>query len=183
MPRTSPRPPVDPVAEALGPVPEGNRPGHHPPVEQDKPIGAPPRPPGAEPRMARFRFRFDRTMVMPALAVGVVPATAEVVVGEEDLVIRFGPWSLRTPLSNVVDAAVTGPYSWFKVAGPPHLSLSDSGITFATSTTAGACVRFAAPVPAALPFDLLRHAAATVTVEDPAAFVQEVQAARRRVRS
>ncbi len=162
-------------------VPEGNRPGHHPPVEQDKPEGAPPQPPGAVPREVRFPFRFDRTMAIPALLFGVVRATAEVVVGEEDIAIRFGPWSLRTPLSNVADVGVTGPYHWFRVAGPPRLSLSDSGVTFATSAVEGVCIDFHEPVPAALPFGLLRHEAATVTVEDPQAFVRELRAAIRRV--
>jgi hypothetical protein len=30
-------------SEAAGPMPEDNRPGHHPPKEQDKPEGPPPR--------------------------------------------------------------------------------------------------------------------------------------------
>lgn len=29
--------------EGAGPIPEDNRPGHHPPKEQDKPEGPPPR--------------------------------------------------------------------------------------------------------------------------------------------
>ncbi|HYI61703.1 MAG TPA: hypothetical protein VEW93_07850 [Acidimicrobiales bacterium] len=166
--------------ESAGPVPEANRPGHHPEVEQDKPSGPPPRPAASIPRTTRFPFHFERSMVVPALAVGVMPRTAEVVVGEEDLRVRFGPWSLRTPLANVDEVTVTGPYSWLKVAGPPHLSLSDGGLTFATSTRAGACVRFRRRVPVLLPSNLLRHPAVTVTVEDPEAFARELRAAVRR---
>lgn len=181
MTRISDHPSTDPVGDGLGPVPEGNRPGHHPPVEQDKPARMPPQPPGAVPRTVHLPFRFDHTMAVPALLFGVTRRTAEVVVGEEDLLVRFGPWSLRTPLSNVADVGVTGPYRWLKVVGPPHLSLSDSGVTFATSTSEGVCIDFHEPVPAALPFGLLRHQAATVTVEDPQAFVSELRAAIRRV--
>lgn len=167
---------------APGPVPEGNRPGRRPRRPQDKPIGPPPTPPGAVPRTTHFRFRFDRSMRLPALLAGVVPDRADVEVGEERLTVRFGPWSLSTPLENVEGVTVTGPYAWPKVAGPPHLSFADGGITFATSTRAGACIRFRRPVPAALPVPLLRHPAATVTVADPEAFAEELEAAIRRRR-
>ena len=33
-----------PSSGADGPIPEGNRPGHHPDEEQDKPTGPPPMP-------------------------------------------------------------------------------------------------------------------------------------------
>lgn len=124
------------------------------------------RPPGpAAPE--HFAFRFDRSMVGPAFAVGVVPATADVEVGPDDLRIRFGPWRLHTPLENVTGAEVTGGYSWVKVAGAPRLSLADSGITFATTTSRGVCIGFRRRVPAALPLGLVRHEGATVTVADP----------------
>ena len=117
----------------------------------------------------RFPFRFTRSFALAALPLGVRPDTCEVVVDDLALTIRFGRWTLETPRSNVVSAAVTGPYSWPKVIGPPHLSLADSGITFATNADQGACLRFGDTVPALLPVPWLRHAAATVTVEHPAA--------------
>jgi hypothetical protein len=72
---------------------------------------------------------------------------------------------LVTPLSNVEDAEVTGPYLPFKVIGP-HISLADRGATFGTTWRRGVCVRFRRPVPAALPGGLLTHPAVTVTVAD-----------------
>jgi len=182
VPRPRPSDDLRPETSDLGPVPEANRPGHHPDVEQDKPTGPPPRPRGSIPRTTRWDFRFDRTMTLPALLVGVTPGSTGVEIGEDDLTIRFGRWSLHTPLANVAETAVTGPYSWIKVAGPPHLSRSDSGITFATSTAGGACIHFHDRVPAALPVGLLRHEAATVTVADPEGFVAELDAAVRRAR-
>lgn len=146
----------------VGPVPEENRPGHHAEHDQDKPVG-PPR--GAVHR--RFGFAFEPRMVPFAAAVGVTPFTANVEVTKGELRIRFGPWSLRTPVANVEAAEVTGPYAFPKVVGPPHLSLADKGVTFATTTRRGVCLRFREPVAAALPFGLLRHPAATVTVDRP----------------
>jgi hypothetical protein len=90
------------------------------------------------------------------------------------LVVRFGPWTLATDLDNVAGAERTGPYQLVTVVGIPHLSAADLGITFATNTDAGVCLRFRRPVPAALPVDLLRHPGATVTVEDPDGLVRAV---------
>jgi hypothetical protein len=151
-----------------GPVPEANRPGHHPEVEQDKPRGLPGRPRGLH------RFRFDPALRVASLLVGVTPRSAFVDVGEDELVVRYGSWVLHTPLANIAGASVTGPYSMLKVGGPPRLSLADQGITFGTSTQAGACIAFVEPVPAIAPVPWVSHPAATVTVEDPEALVAEL---------
>jgi hypothetical protein len=81
--------------------------------------------------------------------------------------VRFGPWRLRTPRDNVAGAEVTGPYRAIKVVGGPHVSFADRGVTFATNRRSGACIRFHEPVPALLPWGLVRHPAATVTVTNP----------------
>lgn len=117
----------------------------------------------------RFPFRFTTPFAIAALPLGVRPATCEVIVDDLALTVRFGPWTLETPRSNVVAASVTGPYAWPKVIGPPHLSLSDRGVTFATNADQGACLRFGEAVPALLPGGLLRHPAVTVTVDHPPA--------------
>lgn len=172
--------------DAPGPVPAVNEPGHHHDVVPDKPL-VPPAAyrvhdepaevrgageassylPGDPVDAVRYRFRFDRLLVPAAAAAGVTPFTAWVDLDEERLEIRFGPWVLRTPRENVAGAEVTGPYRLWKVGGPPRLSLRDRGVTFATSTHQGTCIRFHEPVPAALPGGLLRHPAATVTVTNP----------------
>jgi hypothetical protein len=114
----------------------------------------------------RFDFAFSRVLSWPLALLGVSPWTAHVDVTDEDLSVRFGPWSLTTPRSNVEGASVTGPYLPFRVLGA-HVSLADRGVTFGTSWRRGVCVRFREPVAAALPSGLLRHPAVTVTVEDP----------------
>jgi hypothetical protein len=159
---TPQQPDLSAGADTSGPVPEDNRPGHHPEMEQDKPI----RPPTLPPRHRRFAFRQDMPVAAGSRLFGVTPDRAYVEVDDDNFKIRFGPWSLVTPMDNIVDAERTGPYRWWKVAGPPHLSFKDRGITFATTAAEGVCVRFRNPVPAVLPWSFLRHPGATVTVED-----------------
>ena len=122
----------------------------------------------------RFDFAFDPRFRLAALPFGVTPGTAAVELDDLHLSIRFGPWRLFTSKANVESAEVTGPYDWWKVAGPPHLSLADRGITFATNGDQGVCLRFRTPVAAMLPFGLLKHPGATVTVADTAALVQSL---------
>lgn len=171
------------AVDAPGPIPEDNLPGHQPEAVPDKPL-VPPEPyrlravedevrgpiaeEGAGPERVRFPFVFDRLLTPFSYAVGVTPMTSWVVLDDDELFVRFGPWSLRTPRSNIVGCEVTGPYLPWKVAGPPHLSLRDLGVTFATNRRQGACIRFREPVAGLLPRGVLRHPAATVTVSNPA---------------
>ena len=189
-----------------GPVPEENLPGHHPEVEQDKPTvppaarprkaparakaapkpKAPPQPEaapapvgaaGATMAVRRFPFAFEKRVMPFSMAFGVVPGRAWVEVGRGELVVRFGPWSLRTPLANVVRTQITGPFSLVRVAGPARLSLTDRGATFATSTERGVCICFRQPVSGGVPFGLVRHPAVTVTVEDAEGLIEALDEA------
>lgn len=172
----------------MGPVPEANRPGHRPEVDQDKPTGPPPTPratrakrakastaPSPEPTIEAdattetFPFRFGGVVGKAAGLVGVRPSSCSVEVTDQAMVARFGRWSVRSPLSNITGSEVTGPYQPHKVIGPPRLSLSDGGLTFATNADGGVCITFDRPVSGALPLGLLRHGNLTVTVTEPAA--------------
>jgi hypothetical protein len=155
--------------EEAGAIPEDNRPGHHPEVEQDKPAG----PPTLSPRHRRFPFHRESVMALASLPFGVTAENAYVDIDDEQLEIRFGPWVIRSTVENIESAARTGPYRWWKVAGPPRLSLRDSGITFATSAAGGVCIRFREPV-RALPVPL-RHRGVTVTVEEPDDLVRFIE--------
>jgi len=115
----------------------------------------------------RFAFAFDGPVGTAASLMGVRGSRAVVEAGPDDLVVRFGRWAVRTPLSNVAGAIVTGPYSWPRVVGPPRLSLVDRGLTFATNAHRGVRIHFHAPVRALLPWGPLRHPSITVTVDDP----------------
>lgn len=116
---------------------------------------------------AEFEFAFESRMAPFAYPLGITPWTTSLRIEGGRLHVRFGPWSLTTTLDNVEDVCATGPYSMLKVAGPPHLSLADRGVTMATSTKRGVCIRFREPVPALVPKGMLRHPALTVTVEEP----------------
>ena len=113
-----------------------------------------------------FTFRFTTAYRVLALPFGVTPATAAVEVDDETFHARFGPWRVRTPLTNVASAQVTGPYSLPKTVGPAHLSVKDRGLTFATNPDRGVCVLFREPVRGLDPTGRLRHPGLTVTVAD-----------------
>jgi hypothetical protein len=113
-----------------------------------------------------FAFRFDPAYRAAGLAFGVMPATTSVDVEGGELRARFGPWRVRTPLTNVAGSEISGPYSFIKTAGPAHLSFTDRGVTFATNGVRGLCIRFHEPVRALDPTGRLRHPGLTVTVDD-----------------
>lgn len=181
------------TTDAPAPVPEGNLPGHHPEQEQDKPDVTPvARPRGRRgaakatqapeqqqqqaPREATFAFAFEPRMAVAALPFGVTPFTTGLDIRDGRLHVRFGPWSVTTTLDNIEGAEATGPYTWFKVAGPAHISLKDRGLTFATNTRRGVCIRFKEPVTGIAPTGLVKHPALTVTVDRPDELVQALTA-------
>lgn len=127
--------------------------------------------------MTRFEFDFDPAWRTPLSLLGIAPGKAFAEVHEGAFAVRFGPWSLRTPLSNVLDTQVTGPYTSWKVIGP-HLSLADRGVTFGTNARKGLCVRFRTPVPALVPGGFLTHPGATLTVSAPEELAEALQRAR-----
>ncbi len=129
-----------------------------------------------------FPFRFAPLYRAAGVVFGVTPARTAVTVRGGSLQARFGPWSVTTPVSNIAGTEVTGPFSVLKTAGPAHLSLADRGLTFATNSQRGLCIRFVHPVSGLEPSGRIRHPALTVTVEDVdglrSAIEQEQAAAR-----
>ncbi|MFR9727645.1 hypothetical protein ACL03H_00340 [Saccharopolyspora sp. MS10] len=113
-----------------------------------------------------FPFRFAGAHRLLALAFGIAPPTAWVRVGPAEFAVRFGPWSLRTPRSNVAGTSTSGPCPLLRTAGPARMSLRDGGLICATNAEPGVRVRFAEPVPGIEPLGVLRHPAVTVTVAD-----------------
>ncbi len=116
--------------------------------------------------MARFDFRFAPAYRVAALPFGITPWTSYVEVDDDGLLVRYGPWSLRTTRANVASTERSGPYTFLKTAGPPHLSFSDRGVSFATNGEAGVCVQFHTPVPGIDPTKRIKHPGATLTVRD-----------------
>ncbi|MFP5346925.1 MAG: hypothetical protein ACLGIA_07855 [Actinomycetes bacterium] len=125
-----------------------------------------------DPTSVTFPFRFTRSYALAALPFGVTPMTTRLTLSRESLHVRFGPWQLTTPRSNIASTEIAGPYSFVKTAGPAHLSFSDHGVTFATNGDQGVCIVLTRPVHALNPFGPPLHPNLTVTVADPESLVQ-----------
>ena len=115
----------------------------------------------------QFPFAFAPSYRLAALLFGITPGTAWVSVDEDELRVRYGLWSLRTPRSNIAGGELTGDFAFLKTAGPPHLSFSDKGVSFATNGERGLCVQFHDPVAGIDPSRTIKHPGATMTVADP----------------
>ncbi len=113
-----------------------------------------------------FDFAFDALHRAFGLPFGITPGTTGLEVGGDRLDARFALWRLSTSLANVEVTEATGPYSPLKTIGPAHLSVADRGLTFATNSRRGLCIRFRQPVGGIEPTGRLRHPALTVTVAD-----------------
>jgi hypothetical protein len=124
----------------------------------------------------RFAFAFDDRFRVALALSGVLPSTCSVTLTDGGrLVARFGPWRCETEIGNVADASVTGPYRWWRAVGP-RFSFADRGATFGSTPAGGACITFREPVPALAPGGWLRHPGLTVTVAEPARFVERLRA-------
>lgn len=121
-----------------------------------------------------YGFAFDRRLRPLLSLLGFTPGSCRLLIGSSELEVRFGLWTVRTPLDNVAGAEVTGPYSVWKAVGV-RISAADRGLTFGTGTGKGLCLRFHRPVRGSEPTGRLRHPGLTLTLADP-------EAAARRLR-
>jgi hypothetical protein len=121
-----------------------------------------------------YPFAFTPSFAFVLRAIGVRPDSSGLRICDGKLEVRFGPWRLATPLSNISGAELSGPYRIWKVLGA-RLSLADRGLTFGTNPAEGACIRFHRPVPGIEPTGLLRHPAVTVTVAEPRLLVERLR--------
>ena len=114
----------------------------------------------------RFTFHFDPVYERLARLFGVTPERAWVDVRDDEFEARYGPWRVRTPMGNIVAAEVTGPYAFFKTAGPARMAITDRGLTFASNGDRGVCISFKSPVRGIARSGRIRHPELTVTVLD-----------------
>ena len=122
---------------------------------------------------ARFPFAFQRGVRRLLGLAGVTEDTAEVVLTDDEFIGRFGRFTARTPLANITEVRITGPYRWWKAIGPRG-SLADRGATFGTNARAGVCLCFATPI-TALAGRRMLHPGLTVTVADPDALAASLR--------
>ena len=102
----------------------------------------------------------------PAGSSTLPPWLAMAEVDDAALRVRFGPWRMTVPRSEIDTAQVSGPYRAVKALGV-RLSLADRGLTFGSTAAGGVCVEFTHPRRGIEPFGLLRHPGLTLTVADP----------------
>ena len=124
-----------------------------------------------------FAFRFARAYRLAGLPFGITPASTRAVFAGADLQVHFGPWKLQTPLDNISDVAVTGPYRFLTTAGSARLALTDRGLTFATNGERGVLLSFKHKVAGIEPTGLLRHPELTLTLADIDGFVGRIREA------
>lgn len=130
-------------------------------------MNAPGTPYGMKSQTERFAFSYGGLVGAAARLSQMGGRGAYVEIDDDTFTARFGPWIVRTPLANIAEVCVTGPYLPWKVIGPARVSFADGGLTFATDTRQGVCIQFREPVAGAEPTGRFRHPALTVTVEDP----------------
>ncbi|MEP6462224.1 MAG: hypothetical protein ABJC62_02155 [Frankiaceae bacterium] len=124
----------------------------------------------------RFDFDFDPRFRLPLALAGITPSTTAAYLRDGHFEVRFGAWTLRTPISNITSAELAGPFRWVRAVGV-RLSLTDRGVTFGTTARRGVCLTFRTPVPGIEPLGVLRHPGATVTVREPEALMLAMRAA------
>jgi hypothetical protein len=122
---------------------------------------------------ASFGFRVVPRLKPLLLLWGVRPERARITLADGRFEARFGPWRVATPLTNIRDHAVTGPYRWFKAIGVRR-SVRGADGSFCSTVEKGVCLRFREPVRFAR---VLRTPAFTVTPDDVEALSQALRRA------
>lgn len=102
---------------------------------------------------------------------GVRPGNVWVRLEDEQLVARFGFFSLRTPIANIVRWEISGPYRWFTAFGVRR-SISGADVTFGSSDHGGVRLDFRDPVRFAR---FLKPPALYLTVDDLEGFAADLE--------
>src|SRR6266480_5366850 len=128
----------------------------------------------------RFPFAFASAYRAPARLFGTVPRNCWVELRDHEMLARFGLWAVRTPYANIAAVEVTGPYAFWKTAGPARLGVTDRGLTFATNSARGVLISFRTPVRGLDPLGVLRHPELTVTVAEVDRLARRLHASSER---
>src|SRR5665648_1011969 len=68
--------------------------------------------------MQRYEFEFAPQFRRFLLGFGVRPERTGVTLDGGWVIARFGPWVVETPVTNIKEVTVTGPYRWWRVFVP-----------------------------------------------------------------
>lgn len=118
-----------------------------------------------------FPYELDPRYFAVWGALGVRPGRHGVTITDDELVARYGPFKLRTPLTNVVGGHITENYRWYTSVGV-RLSFVDDGLTFGTNRRRGVCIHLAENVGGVVPGRT--HSALTATVADCEGLVEAI---------
>ena len=118
-----------------------------------------------------FPYLLDRRFQAVWWPLG-VRDTDGVTVTDDRFVATYGRWRVDTPLDNISEVRVTGPYRWWRAVGLRG-SGKDSGATFGTTPRGGVCVLFHEKVAKMLPNG--PHRGLTVTVADTQGLVDRLE--------
>lgn len=124
-----------------------------------------------------FAFAFEPRYRRPAALFGVTEQTSAIQVADGMLTVRFGRWRVQTPVSNIADVQLTGPYAFLKTVGPARLAITDRGLSFTTNSRQGVYLRFHEPITGGIPFGLVHHPNLTLTPVDCAGLIRALTAA------
>ena len=98
----------------------------------------------------RFPIRIGpRSALALRLVFGVRPDSAWIEIGDRpagDVVVRFGRTTFRTPLANVREWSLEGPWTWIKAIGVRTSILGDHAVAFDGSAHGGIRIAFRTPV-------------------------------------
>ena len=93
----------------------------------------------------RFPIRVGRRSRWVIRLFGATPETAFAEVGDE-LLIRFGPSRIRTPVANIARLRIEGPFTWIKAIGIRR-SFRGGDVSFCGSDHGAVRMDFVEPVP------------------------------------
>lgn len=123
-----------------------------------------------------FPYRFDKRFTPMWLSAGALPRRDGVTITDDGrFVATYGLLRVETPVENIAETHIAGPYRWWTAVGP-RLSFADDGLTFGTNATRGLCIHFREKIARVIGFR--GHSALTVTVADPQALEATLFSAR-----
>lgn len=132
---------------------------------------APPLAPASPPRPVVFGFRIPTLTRLFLLPWGVGVRPTDVTLDDHQIAVRFGWFSTRADLADVLRFEISGPYWWIRAIGVRH-SVFRSDISFCTDTRGAVRLFLSAPRPVAF---VRRVDNIYLGVEDPDSLAEELR--------
>ena len=118
-----------------------------------------------------YRFEFEGRYKPFLRLQNITPDNSWVTVSDTHVRAVFGFARTSIALDNIQGVCLSGPYRGYRAIGT-RLSLSDSGLTFGSTTVGGVCIEVKEPVRGVGP---RKHRGVTLTVADRGGFAADVR--------